>query len=68
MRGLTAHAGAIHGSRAGGLTTHCLLHSQECERDRTNSPGLSLHGRPGGRSKWLVRRLREVHPLGLGGC
>ena len=36
-------------SRAGGLTTYCLLHSKECERDRTNSPGLSLHGRPGGR-------------------
>ena len=31
-------------SRAGGLTTHCLLRSEECERDRTNSPGLSLHG------------------------
>ena len=45
-----------------------LEHSKECERDRTNSPGLFLHGRPGGRSMWLVRRLRVVHPLGLGGC
>ena len=36
---------------AGGLTTHCLPHSKECERDRTNSPGLSLHVRPGGRQK-----------------
>ena len=54
-------------SRAGGLTTHCQLHSKECERDRTNSPGLSLHGRPGGRSKWMVWRLRRIHPLGLGG-
>ena len=42
---------AIHGSCAGGLTNHCLLHSKECERDRTNSPGLSLRVRPGGRQK-----------------
>ena len=52
--------------RADGLTTYCQLHPKECERDRTNSPGLFLHGHPGGRSKWLVRRLRRVHPLGLG--
>ena len=45
-----------------------LEHSKECVRDRTNSLGLFLHGRPGGRSKWLVRRLRRIHPLGLGGC
>ena len=42
--------------------------SKECERGGTNSPGLFLHGRPRGRSKWLVWRLREVHRLGLGGC
>ena len=45
-----------------------LEHSKECERDRTNSPGLFLHGHPGARSKWLVRRLRRMHSLGLGGC
>ena len=67
VRGLKANRRAIHGSCAGGLTTHCLLHSEECERDRTNSPGLSLHGRPGGRSRWLVRRLAGYRPLGLGG-
>ena len=51
LAGACSRRGAIHGSRAGGLRTHCLLHSQECERDRTNSPGLSLHVRPGGRQK-----------------
>ena len=40
--------------------------SRECVRDRTNSPGLFLHGRPGGRSKWLVRRLRGGPPLRVG--
>ena len=43
-----------------------LEHSKECEGNGTNSQGLFLHGRPGGRSKWLVRRLRRVHRFGLG--
>ena len=43
-----------------------LEHSKECERDGTSSLGLVLHGRPGGRSKWLVRRLRTAPPFRVG--
>ena len=58
---------AFHEAGLRGWINLLFVRPKECERDRTNSPGLFLHGRPGGRSMWLVRRLRRVHPLGLGG-
>ena len=51
------------------LTIHRLLRLRRNARgDRTNSPGLFLHGRPGGRSELVgACELQEVHPFGLGG-
>ena len=37
-----------------GIDNLRMSHSTECARDRTNSPGLLLRERPGGRSKWTA--------------